>query len=78
MVIEAVLFTQETLIETLDFLREGKVKYLIKREGILLRTPSGDMLAVHGDYIVHGLMNEYYPCKTAAFEANYEALGARE
>lgn len=75
--IEAIEFTQDTLVEVIDFLRAGKVHYLIKSEGILLRTPTGDMLAVHGDFIIRGLMGEYYPCKPAAFEANYSPLGGQ-
>lgn len=74
--IEAIEFTEDTLVEVIDFLRLGKVHFLIKSAGILLRTPTGDMLTAHGDYIIRGLQGEYYPCKASAFQANYEPLGS--
>lgn len=72
--VEAVEFTHDSLVTVIDFLRDGRVKYLIKSTGILIRTPTGDMLAEHGDYVIRGLMGEYYPCKPQAFIANYEPL----
>lgn len=73
-VVEAIELTHDNLVTVIDFLHAGHVKFLIKSEGILLRTPTGDHLAQHGDYIIRGLMGEYYPCKANAFHANYEAF----
>lgn len=74
--IEAVQFRQqENLVEVIDFLTSGKVKYLIKSAGIVIRTLEGDMLAEDRDYIIRGIKNEFYPCKPDIFEASYEPLG---
>jgi hypothetical protein len=75
--IEAIEFTRESLVEVIDFLRAGKVHYLIKVKEFCSALPTGDMLALHGDFIIRGLMGEYYPCKPAAFEANYSPLGGQ-
>lgn len=72
--IEAVQFTDETRIEVIDFLRDGKVAFLLKSAGIVIRTLEGDMLAELDDYIIRGIKGEYYPCKPDIFEASYEPI----
>ena len=39
---------------------------------IVIPTLEGDMRAEIGDYIIKGLLGEFYPCKPEAFEAKYE------
>lgn len=73
--IEAVQYTRDSAIEAIEFLREGKVHFLLKNAGIVIRTLEGDMLAEEGDYLIRGIQDEYYPCKPAIFEATYEAIG---
>lgn len=41
---------------------------------LLIKTPEGEMLANHGDWIICGVKGEFYPCKPDIFEATYEAL----
>lgn len=76
-VVEAIEYCRDNLVDVLDFIRKGKVHYLVKSTGILLRTPSGDMLVKYGDFVVRGLNAEYYPCTPEAFTATYECLGGR-
>lgn len=71
-VVEYVHYTDESRIEVIDFLRAGKVHFLIKSAGILIRTPNGDMLAQLGDYIIRGLGGEFYPCGAENFTIGYE------
>jgi hypothetical protein len=37
-------------------------------------TPEGTMLALHGDFIIRGLSNEFYPCKPDIFKMTYEPV----
>lgn len=37
-----------------------------------IKTLEGEMIAVPGDYIIQGVMDEYYPCKPEIFHATYE------
>lgn len=73
-VIEAVRFEEDrsNIGEVMDFLIAGKVHHLIKWAGILIRTPSGDMLVEPGDYIIKGMRGEYYPHPPESFYATYE------
>jgi hypothetical protein len=40
---------------------------------LTIHTLEGDMLASEGDYIIQGVLGEFYPCKPNSFEATYEA-----
>lgn len=43
-------------------------------KGIDIETLEGVMHASPGDYIIRGVMNEFYPCKPDIFEATYERV----
>jgi hypothetical protein len=47
---------------------------LESKEGILLPTPEGDMLARPEDYVICGIKGELYPCRPDIFEATYEVV----
>ena len=36
-----------------------------------IQTPEGVMKALDGDYLIHGVMGEIYPCKQEIFEKTY-------
>jgi hypothetical protein len=40
----------------------------------LIRTLEGDMRADQGDWIIKGVMGEFYPCKPDIFAATYELV----
>lgn len=42
--------------------------------GILITTLEGDMRANVGDYIIKGVQDEFYPCKSDIFYATYNAI----
>lgn len=48
--------------------------FIMTPEGYFIRTLEGDMKFETGDYIIKGLIGEFYPCKSDAFEAKYEAV----
>ncbi len=39
-----------------------------------IETLEGTMKAYHGDYIIKGIKDEIYPCKSDIFLASYEAV----
>jgi hypothetical protein len=39
---------------------------------IVIHTLEGEMRANPGDWIIKGVMGEFYPCKSDVFEATYE------
>ena len=39
-----------------------------------IRTLEGDMTVSEGDYIIKGLIGEFYPCKPGVFEEKYELI----
>ncbi len=45
---------------------------LVKRDGLMIYTLEGKMLANVGDFIIKGVKGEFYPCKPDIFEATYE------
>lgn len=40
----------------------------------VIHTLEGDMVVNHGDYIIKGVQDEYYPCKPDIFELTYEIV----
>lgn len=48
----------------------------IPKEGysIVIPTLEGDMRAIRGDYIIKGIVGEFYPCKEAVFIDSYEKV----
>lgn len=46
----------------------------VSPEQIQIPTLEGVMTASVGDYIIKGLVGEFYPCKPAVFEQKYEAV----
>ena len=41
---------------------------------LVIRTLEGDMRATHGDWIIKGVQDEFYPCKPSVFESTYEPV----
>jgi hypothetical protein len=69
-VIAAVRWTGANFGEVAGFCGVGKLQS--NREGVLITTLEGKMLASPGDYIIKGVKGEFYPCKPDIFEATYE------
>ncbi|MEC1384389.1 hypothetical protein P9D14_12770 [Bacillus velezensis] len=39
-----------------------------------IKTPSSEIVAQVGDYIIRGIEGEYYPCRSDIFEKTYEKV----
>lgn len=71
-VIEALQYTGDNLLDVMRWI--GTDAYV--RDGLHIKTLEGDHTASPGDYIIKGVMGEFYPCKPDIFEATYEPVEA--
>lgn len=84
--IDAVQWTGNNLFEIVSFINSKKPDItsliasdrwdeyikLVQRNGLKITTLEGDMSADIGDYIIKGIMGEFYPCKPDIFVLTYE------
>lgn len=70
--IEAIQFTGKNVEEIFAF-TQGKA-YPMPGGTIAIPTPEGTMTASPRDWIIKGLIGEFYPCKPDVFAAKYEAV----
>lgn len=73
-VIDAVKYTSDNLLEILDFMGREAVSTFMKGSDFIIVTLEGNMTAKIGDYIIKGIKGEFYPCKPDIFEATYEKV----
>lgn len=74
-VIEAMQFTKETILEAQAFCSgdiDPPVNQFEPNPSIIIHTREGNMRASEGDWIIRGVQGEYYPCKPDIFAATYE------
>jgi len=71
-IVEALQWTGQNTIELAIFLRG--VAWQFTHDGIHVDTLEGTMLAKETDWIVKGVLGEFYPCKDAAFLLTYEEI----
>lgn len=45
-----------------------------EKVNLVIETPEGMHTALPGDFIIHGVKGEYYPCKPDIFEQTYEVI----
>lgn len=72
--IEAVLFTEDTIDDAIDFVGAAGRYRRYPNEAIEIQTIEGRMTASLGDWIIKGVKGEFYPCKPDIFEATYEQV----
>lgn len=41
---------------------------------VVISTLEGDMFAAYGDYLIKGLVGEFYPCKPDVFKLSYKEV----
>jgi hypothetical protein len=46
--------------------------------GCIIQTPSGDVLARQGDYIVRDVQGNFYPCVATVFAATYDEVAGNQ
>ena len=83
-VIEAIQWTGENWDKVLEFIPDVGSKYWLKsgavggtaelNQPIIIKTLEGNMTADVGDWIICGVVGEYYPVKPDVFEKTYERV----
>ena len=71
-VIEAIQYDGSNVEEIKKFI--GKSFEVRTIEGIYVKTLEGVVRASVGDYIIKGLIGEFYPCKPKVFKRKYEVI----
>lgn len=75
--IEAIQFTNETKDQVYNFVTCNKSASFdggTKNPILKIQTLEGVMVARVGDWIIRGVVGEYYPCKPDIFEQTYEKV----
>lgn len=72
-------FNDADSVAVLEWINEGRLaagKRLAERTNGVLTIPTleGPHIASVGDWIIRGVVGEFYPCKPGIFAATYEAL----
>lgn len=78
-VIEAIKFTRNNFQEIRDFTDFQAHSLTIERRinGIatcIIPTLEGQHIATEGDFIIKGIIGQFYPCKPDVFEQTYELI----
>ena len=70
-IIEAVQYNGTNENEIYDFIGD---KILSNKQGLLIPTLEGTMIASVGDYVIKGIKGEFYPCKPDIFKQTYDEI----
>lgn len=70
-IVEAIQYTENNLLEVMKFCGEGKTLFDYY---LYIVTLEGNMRVHKGDYIIRGVRGEVYPCEKSIFEETYEVI----
>ena len=73
-VIEALQFDSENVSEMINFIGAFPHEYFHDKGLIIIHTLEGEHNVRHGDYVVRGIYDEYYPVKPDIFKDTYEQV----
>ncbi len=77
-VIEAIQWNGKNRVEVAKFVKGETLKYtdalLLPSNYMFIKTLEGTMRADIDDWIIKGVVGEYYPCKPNVFEATYDPV----
>lgn len=74
-VVEAIQYTDDNLLEVMKFCGEGKTLF---GSYLYIVTLEGNMRVNVGDYVIKGVRGECYPCEKSIFEETYEAVNTND
>jgi len=69
-IIQAIKWDGTNFFELKEFVGDG----LGYGPDLVIETLEGKMKASIGDYIIKGMLGEFYPCNAEVFEAKYEEV----
>lgn len=71
-VIDCMKLSFQSLKEIGNFIEGVETK--LNNDGVIIKTLEGNMLAQWGDYIIKGVLGQFYPCKPDIFHQTYEKV----
>lgn len=74
-IVEAIQYTDDNLLEVMEFCGEGKTLF---GSYLYIVTLEGNMRVNIGDYVIKGVRGEFYPCEKSIFEETYEAVNTND
>jgi hypothetical protein len=72
-VIEAVQFTGNNFTEIMNFMNKNDLVCEVMNH-VIIPTLEGDMICSLNDYVIRGVVGEFYPCKEDIFHKTYEEV----
>jgi hypothetical protein len=72
--IEAMQLTRDSWGKIVDWIGDSNIKIRTKRVQIFIQTLEGKVCAQEGDYVIKGVVGEFYPCRKDIFESTYEEV----
>lgn len=75
--IEAIKWDGDNFKEIAEFTNHKvtmQLMYSSRSYELVIATLEGDMMASVGDFIIKGLIGEFYPCKSDVFYKKYEEV----
>lgn len=73
-VIEAIQYDGKNMNQIISELGMPEIGEDFISNDLIISTLEGDMRASIGDYIIKGVMGEFYPCKADVFDKSYELV----
>lgn len=73
-VIEALQFTTDNIVEVSKFIGAFPHRVIYSENMIIISTLEGEHIVRHGDFVIKGAFEEFYPCKPDIFKSTYEEV----
>jgi hypothetical protein len=72
--IQALQFDSDNVSDMINFIGDFPFEYIHEKSLIILHTLEGEHNVRHGDYVIRGVYDEYYPIKPDIFKDTYEEV----
>lgn len=73
-IIEAVIWTGNNIDEVKELAKNAVQHIIFVDNNLYIETLEGNMNVSIGDYIIKGIVGEFYPCKPDIFKETYETV----
>lgn len=72
-IVEALQYTGENALALWEFAGKSLIRGYASSQPII-KTLEGNLTVSVGDYVIKGVLGEFYPCKPKIFEETYEEV----
>ena len=73
-IVEAVIWTGNNIDEVKELAKSAVEHIIFVDNNLYIETLEGNMNVSIGDYIIKGIVGEFYPCKPDIFKETYETV----